>query len=63
MAVPLSFWTHWTGTAHETKGQSGSRWDADPAEWELPPKPKSMWWATYERWVARYDAAEEMLDA
>ena len=22
-----------------------------------------MRWATYERWVARYDAAEEMLDA
>jgi hypothetical protein len=21
-----------------------------------------MRWATYERWVARYDAAEEMLD-
>jgi hypothetical protein len=21
-----------------------------------------MHWATYERWVARYDAAEEMLD-
>jgi hypothetical protein len=22
-----------------------------------------MRWATYERWVAKYDAAEEMLDA
>jgi hypothetical protein len=22
-----------------------------------------MRWATYEQWVARYDAAEEMLDA
>lgn len=37
--------------------------DADPDEWDLPPKPKGMRWATYERWVARYDAAEEMLDA
>ncbi|MFC5085386.1 hypothetical protein [Microvirga arabica] len=29
----------------------------------MPPKPKGMRWATYERWVAKYDAAEEMLDA
>ncbi|WP_255549929.1 hypothetical protein [Microvirga arvi] len=29
----------------------------------LPPKPKGTRWATYERWVAKYDAAEEMLDA
>jgi hypothetical protein len=28
----------------------------------VPPKPKGTRWATYERWVARYDAAEEMLD-
>jgi hypothetical protein len=35
----------------------------DPDEWDLPPKPKGMRWATYERWVAKYDAAEEMLDA
>ncbi|WP_457092933.1 hypothetical protein [Microvirga sp. P5_D2] len=37
--------------------------DADPDKWDVPPKPKGMGWATYERWVARYDAAEEMLDA
>jgi hypothetical protein len=37
--------------------------DEDPDEWDLPPKPKGMRWATYENWVARYDAAEEMLDA
>lgn len=37
--------------------------DADPDEWDLPPKPKGMRWATYERWVARYDAAEDSLDA
>jgi hypothetical protein len=36
--------------------------DADPDEWDVPPKPKGMRWATYERWVAEYDAAEEMLD-
>jgi hypothetical protein len=33
-----------------------------PDEWDLPPKPKGMRWATYERWVARYNAAEEALD-
>ncbi|WP_165820283.1 hypothetical protein [Microvirga sp. KLBC 81] len=32
----------------------------DPDEWDLPPKPKDMHWATYERWVARYDAAEDL---
>ncbi len=37
--------------------------DEDPDEWDLPPKPKGMRWATYERSVAKYDAAEEMLDA
>jgi hypothetical protein len=37
--------------------------DEDPDEWDLPPKPQGMRWATYERWVAKYDAAEEMLDA
>ena len=35
----------------------------DPDGWGLPPKPTGMRWATYERWVARYDDAEEMLDA
>ncbi|MBM6580985.1 hypothetical protein ILT44_12395 [Microvirga sp. BT689] len=37
--------------------------DEDPDEWDLPPKPKGMRWATYERWVAKYDAAEDLLDA
>jgi len=37
--------------------------DEGPDEWELPPKPKGISWATYERWVAKYDAAEEVLDA
>jgi hypothetical protein len=37
--------------------------DEDPDNWDLPPKPKGMRWATYERWVAKYDAAEEVLKA
>ena len=37
--------------------------DEDPDEWDLPPKPKGMRWATYEKWEAKYDAAEEALDA
>jgi hypothetical protein len=39
--------------AHESEG---------PGEWDLPPKPTGMRRATYERWVARYDTAEEQLD-
>jgi hypothetical protein len=37
--------------------------DEHPDEWNLPPKPRGMRWMTYERSVAKYDAAEEMLDA
>jgi hypothetical protein len=36
--------------------------DEDPDEWDLPPKSKGLRWATYERWVSRYDAAEYALD-
>jgi len=36
--------------------------EANPDEWDLPRKLRGMRSATYERWVARYDAAEEMLD-
>jgi hypothetical protein len=36
---------------------------ADPDEWDLPPKPKWIRRATYERLEARYDRAEERLDA
>jgi len=32
-------------------------------EWDLPATPKGMRWATNERWLEKYDAAEEMLDA
>ena len=37
--------------------------DEDPDEWDVPPKPKVMRGATYELWVATYDAAEYMLVA
>ena len=36
--------------------------DLDPAEWDLPPKPKWMRWATYNAYVERFDDYEEMLD-
>jgi hypothetical protein len=35
----------------------------DSDEWNLPLMPEGMRWATDERWVAKYDAAEELLDA
>lgn len=37
--------------------------DANVDEWDVLRKPKGMRSATYERWAAKYDAAEEMLDA
>jgi hypothetical protein len=53
------------GRAWRTKAKvkSALLGDEDPDEWDLPPKPKGMRGSTYERWVAKYDAAEEMLDA
>jgi hypothetical protein len=36
--------------------------DLDREDWELPPKPKWMRWATYNRYVERFDDYEEMLD-
>jgi hypothetical protein len=36
--------------------------DLDPDEWDLPPKPKWMRWATYNRYEARYDHYEAVLD-
>jgi hypothetical protein len=36
--------------------------DLDPQEWELPPKPRWMRWATYNRYVERFDDYEGMLD-
>jgi hypothetical protein len=31
-------------------------------EWDIPPKPKSMRWRTYDRMVERFDGYEEFLD-
>jgi hypothetical protein len=36
--------------------------DLNPNEWELPPKPKRMRWATYNRYIERFDDYEETLD-
>ena len=36
--------------------------DRDPDAWALPPKPKWMRWATYNRYVERYDNYEAILD-
>jgi hypothetical protein len=36
--------------------------DLDPQDWELPPKPKGMRRATYNRYVERFDGYEEWLD-
>ena len=36
--------------------------DLEPDEWDLPPKPKWMRWATYNRQIARYDRYEQYLD-
>ncbi|QRM35562.1 hypothetical protein [Microvirga sp. VF16] len=51
------------GRAWRTKAKTAPLGEKDPDDWDLPPKPKGMRWATDERWVARYDAAVEMLDA
>jgi hypothetical protein len=36
--------------------------DSDPDEWDVPPKPKWMRWRTYNRYVERYDAYDDILD-
>jgi hypothetical protein len=36
--------------------------NSDPEKWDLPPKPKWMRWRTYNRYVERYDAYEDVLD-
>lgn len=35
--------------------------DCDPAEWELPPKPKWMRWRTYDALERKFDAYEATL--
>ena len=50
--------------AHRGKAKIKSRLiaDLDPDEWELPPKPKGMRWATYNRLVEKFDCYEEVLE-
>ena len=64
-AAYASQFLHPIGRAWRTKAKVKAALLADenPDEWDLPPKPKAMRWATYEQWVARYDAAEEMFYA
>jgi hypothetical protein len=35
--------------------------DPDPDNWDLPPKPKWMRWSTYNRYVQKFDACENIL--
>jgi hypothetical protein len=53
-----------TDRAWRTKAKIKARLlrDADPDEWDLPPKPKRMRYRTYERWAAKYEQAEGLLD-
>jgi hypothetical protein len=53
-----------TNRAHAGKVRIKSRLiaDLDRDEWDLPPKPKWMRWATYNRYEERYDRYEEFLD-
>jgi hypothetical protein len=44
----------------QTKIKSRLIADLDPDEWALPPKPKGMHWRTYNRYVERYNAYEEI---
>ncbi|MBR1287132.1 hypothetical protein JQ597_34275 [Bradyrhizobium sp. AUGA SZCCT0177] len=53
-----------TNRAHAGKARIKSRLiaDLDPDEWDFPPKPKWMRWATYKRYEALYDHYEEILE-
>jgi hypothetical protein len=53
-----------TNRAHAGKARIKARLiaDLDPDEWDLPPKPKWMRCATYNRYEARYDHYEDVLD-
>ena len=52
------------GRAHRTQAKVKARvlGDADPREWDLPPKPKRMRWATYNRLEVKYDEAEAQIE-
>jgi hypothetical protein len=53
-----------TSRAHAGKERIKSRLiaDLDPDEWDFPPKPKWMRWATYNRHTDQHDRYEDMLD-
>ncbi|MBR0974318.1 hypothetical protein JQ572_27345 [Bradyrhizobium japonicum] len=53
-----------TNRAHAGKARIKSRVIAnlDPDEWDFPPKPKWMRWATYSRFEERFDHYEDILD-
>jgi hypothetical protein len=53
-----------TNRAHGGQAKIKSRLIAnlDPDEWDLPPKPKWMRWATYNKYSERYDHYEDILD-
>jgi hypothetical protein len=60
----VSQFTDRDNRAHRGKAKIKARLiaDLDPDEWDLPPKPKWMRWHTYNRYVERYDAYEEILN-
>jgi len=53
-----------TNRAHAGKERIKARLIAnlDPDEWDFPPKPKWMRWATYNRFEERFDHYEDILD-
>jgi hypothetical protein len=53
-----------TNRAHAGEARIKARLiaDLDPDEWDFPPKPKWMRWTTYNRYEARYDHYEDVLD-
>jgi hypothetical protein len=53
-----------TNRAHLGKSRIKNRLigELDPDEWDLPPKPKWMRWETYNRYEAKFDRYEAVLD-
>jgi hypothetical protein len=53
-----------TNRAHGGQARIKSRLigDLDPDEWDFPPKPKWMRWATYNQYSERYDHYDDILD-
>jgi hypothetical protein len=54
-----------TDRAHRGRAKIKARLigSLDPDDWDLPPKPKWMRWSTYNRYVERYDAYEDVLNS